>query len=134
MEEEKKLPSLFVISPFRSVKEGVAQYFQENDFLYRELSKTPDEKVKEQVKQWIHTNIGTVHTFQGKEATTVILCLGVDSGTKGDGAIEWASKSPNILNVAVTRAKNNLYIVGDASKWALKPYFEEAYEICDKNK
>lgn len=132
MEEEKKLPSLFVISPFRSVKEGVAQYFQENDFLYRELSKTPDEKVKEQVKQWIHTNIGTVHTFQGKEATTVIICLGVDSGTKGDGAIEWASKSPNILNVAVTRAKNNLYIVGDASKWALKPYFEEAYEICDK--
>lgn len=63
----------------------------------------------------------------------MIVCLGVDSGGKEQGAIDWACSKPNILNVAVTRAKNNLYIVGDAGKWAEKPYFSTAYEMCDKD-
>ena len=70
--------------------------------------------------------------MQTKEADTVIICLGVDSGEKENGAVEWACGRPNILNVAVTRAKNNLYIVGDADKWASKPYFSTAYELCEK--
>ena len=56
----------------------------------------------------------------------------MDSGDKENGAIEWACGRPNILNVAVTRAKNDLYIVGDADKWASKPYFSTAYALCEK--
>ncbi len=123
-------PSLFIISPFRSVKSGLINYLRNKDFLYHELCKVKDTVNKKAINEWIHSNIGTVHTFQGREATIVIICLGVDSGQKGHGAIQWASSKPNILNVAVTRAKDNLYIVGDVSKWAKQHYFTDAYKIC----
>lgn len=127
-----EIPSLFIISPFRNVKAGLAKYYRDNDFLYHEICESNDVECKQNIKKWIRDNIGTIHTFQGKEADTVIICLGVDSGDKENGAIEWACGRPNILNVAVTRAKNNLYIVGDADKWASKPYFSTAYELCEK--
>ena len=82
------------------------------------------------IKEWLYKHIGTIHTFQGKEADKVIIVLGVDSGEKGYGAIQWASAKPNILNVAVTRAKRKLCIVGDKAKWANQPNFDVAYEIC----
>ena len=126
-------PSLFIISPFRSVKSGVIRYLRDNDYLYRELCQAEDTVNKKVINSWIYSNIGTVHTFQGREATTVIICLGVDSGSKGQGAIQWASSKPNILNVAVTRAKENLYIVGDVSKWANQDYFRDAYKICKED-
>ena len=127
-----EIPSLFIISPFRNVKAGLASYYRDNDFLYHNICESNDVECKQNIKDWIRDNIGTIHTFQGKEADTVIICLGVDSGEKENGAVEWACGRPNILNVAVTRAKNNLYIVGDADKWASKPYFSTAYELCEK--
>ncbi len=133
--EEKgidEVPSLFIISPFRNVRAGLVRYFRKNDLLYHELCKDENYDCKRSISNWISKNIGTIHTFQGKEADMVIICLGVDSGDKESGAVEWACSKPNILNVAVTRAKNNLYIVGDADKWAKKPYFSTAYEVCDK--
>jgi superfamily I DNA and/or RNA helicase len=54
--------------------------------------------------EWLKSHIGTVHTFQGKEAKGVILCLGLDETTKG--AANWASQKPNLLNIAITRAKH----------------------------
>lgn len=104
-----EIPSLFIISPFRNVKAGLAKYYRDNDFLYHEICESNDVECKQNIKKWIRDNIGTIHTFQGKEADTVIICLGVDSGDKENGAIEWACGRPNILNVAVTRAKNNLW-------------------------
>ena len=58
-------------------------------------------------------NIGTVHTFQGKEAPIVFFVLGADK--KCIGAANWAvgTDNPNIMNVAVTRAKEEFYIIGD---------------------
>ena len=59
------------------------------------------------------TNVGTVHTFQGKEAPIVFLVLGADE--KCTGAAKWAmgTENPNIMNVAATRAKEQFYIIGD---------------------
>ncbi len=70
------------------------------------------------------SNIGTVHTFQGKECDIVFFVLGCDSSHSG--AINWASGEPNILNVAVTRAKKHLYVIGDRNLWGGKPYFDTA--------
>ncbi|HID0853228.1 helicase [Clostridium botulinum] len=50
------------------------------------------------------------------------MCLGVDEDH--EGAANWASNSPNILNVAVTRAKNRVIIVGKIV--GDKEYFKEA--------
>ena len=72
---------------------------------------------------WVRPRVGTVHTFQGKEAAAVIFCLGLDAA--GFGPASWASAKPNLLNVAVTRAKYRLAVVGNKSLWAQQPYFNQ---------
>ncbi|AGX43924.1 DEAD/DEAH box helicase [Clostridium saccharobutylicum] len=116
MNDGGELPELYVISPFKTVVGGI-KYKIKKEFNFVEP------KI---LTKWINKSIGTVHTFQGKEAGMVIICLGVDKDH--EGAVRWASKSPNILNVAVTRAKNRLVIVGDKELWGDKPNFKEALE------
>ena len=57
------------------------------------------------------SNVGTVHTFQGKENKVVFLVLGASDKEKG--AANWAVSEPNIINVAATRAKVWFFIIGD---------------------
>lgn len=102
---EDGLPALFVVSPFRSVADGVRKLLCDDLRTRGHAAKV--------VGAWGTTSVGTVHTFQGKEKETVILALGGAS----DGAIEWACGTPNILNVAVTRAQRRLYVVGDRARW-----------------
>lgn len=127
-DESQRYPAIFIISPFRSVRSGVAAYYRKN--LPALLAKQGRYVKKDAIRRWIRECIGTIHTFQGKETDTVILCLGVDSNGKNIGAVEWACERPNILNVAITRSKENLYIVGDKAIWGNKPYFKTALEIC----
>ena len=61
-------------------------------------------------------HIGTVHTFQGKEAEAVLLVLGASAETSR-GSRNWAGGTPNILNVAATRAKKVIYVVGCHAAW-----------------
>lgn len=66
----------------------------------------------------IHKMAGTVHTFQGKEADVVILLLG--GNPERAGAVSFFAgdeQSPNLLNVALTRAKKRIYVVGDKPLW-----------------
>jgi hypothetical protein len=65
---------------------------------------------------------GTIHTTQGKEADVVILVLGGDPMRTGDKA--WAAQRPNLLNVAVSRARRRLYVVGNRDAWGGLAYFE----------
>ncbi|WP_371366385.1 DEAD/DEAH box helicase [Sporomusa rhizae] len=126
--KKTKLPSLFLITPFRSVRAGMANHFRK--VLPDLLTQKGIDISKEELRKWISTSIGTIHTFQGKQADIVILCLGVGSDGKNIGAVNWASERPNILNVAVTRAKVQLYIVGDKNIWSNKSYFDIAYRYC----
>lgn len=64
---------------------------------------------------------GTVHTTQGKEADVVVLVLG--GNPKKTGAKGWAAKKPNLLNVAVSRAKKRLYVIGDVEGWRKQNHF-----------
>lgn len=89
---------IYVISPFRNVAYNLAKILDKIEFTKR------DENGKS-------TNVGSVHTFQGKEARIVFFVLGADY--KSIGAAKWAVSKPNMMNVAATRAKEEFYIIGD---------------------
>lgn len=96
------VPSLFVISPFREVI-GHFQLFAKHNMAVKLPHK------------WYNDCIGTIHTFQGKEADVVILLLGLE--TSAGPAHKIVGNKPNLLNVALTRAKKSFLVVGDQSIW-----------------
>jgi hypothetical protein len=129
--ENESYPDVFIITPFTTVRAKLLDLFLENGRFYKDIKfKRPDIKKRELVYYFLK-NTGTVHTFQGKEADTVILCLGGDINNKGRGAANWAASKPNILNVAVTRARKNLIIVGDKNLWSDLPHFKTAAKYLD---
>ena len=115
----EKLPKIFVISPFRYVAYKLSQLLEDEQTLWAPRGAKPWD-----VKQWLKQSVGTVHTFQGKEAPVVIFLLGTDS--ESAGARQWATSKPNILNVAASRAQKHLYVVGDESLWKGLKYFSTA--------
>jgi hypothetical protein len=70
------------------------------------------------LRKWCKKRIGTVHTFQGKEESLAWMVLGCDVNTRTPA--EWAAGKPNLLNVALTRAKDRFFV--DAALWAGLPH------------
>jgi hypothetical protein len=74
--------------------------------------------------RWTTERIGTIHTVQGREAEGLIFVLGAPHPQQA-GTRRWAGNRPNLLNVAVTRAKECLYVIGNRSLWREAGVFEE---------
>lgn len=60
--------------------------------------------------------VGTVHTFQGGECDIIIFSL-VAAPNMPRGSIDWIDKQPNLWNVAITRARSQLHVIGDERVW-----------------
>lgn len=97
---EFRLSQVMAISPFRDVAQPLRERADANSGL----------------------RAGTIHTAQGKEADIVILVLGSDPAS--EGARAWAAEKPNLLNVAVSRAKRRLYVIGDREAWMRQRHFD----------
>lgn len=120
-EKTDGFPQIYLISPFRDIARELKRLVvkEKNDWLQDPRFASRD------VKSWAAQSIGTVHTFQGKEEGMVIFVLGADEDS--EGSAQWAANKPNMLNVAVTRAKYGFYIVGNTRVWGKLPNFEVAY-------
>lgn len=60
--------------------------------------------------------VGTVHTFQGGERDAMVFSLVASRGMP-PGTMRWLQSGHDLWNVAITRAKAHLMIVGDATHW-----------------
>ena len=120
---------MYIISPFTSVvnelQDRIWQKYKDH-ICFKDI---PKRDIK---NNWLNAFIGTVHRFQGKEANEVLLVLGCDADT-GIGAANWAGSKPNILNVAVTRAKFRLAVIGDKDLWKEVNNFNAALKILEKD-
>lgn len=85
-EKEGKIPDIAILSPFKSVVNGV----------FREIKSSlmPED---------IDLHVGTVSSSQGREYEFVIMVMG--GNPKNKAAINFAARKPNLLNVSCTRAK-----------------------------
>ncbi len=109
------LPELYIITPFTSVDRALKKAIHSVI-----KGKLPKVDVKD-IDGWLSENCGTIHTFQGKEASEVLLVLGCDA-QRGIGAAKWVGQKPNIINVAVSRSKYRLGVIGDYDLWKNIPY------------
>jgi hypothetical protein len=109
-------PALYIVTPFVIVADRLRQTVCESGVLKG--------WVDQDDWRWTNERIGTVHTVQGREAEAVILVLGAPYPTQ-TGARGWAGGRPNLLNVAVTRAKEVIYVVGNRQLWREAGLFRE---------
>ncbi|MHA6799203.1 DEAD/DEAH box helicase [Bounagaea algeriensis] len=93
-----------IISPFRAVVRQAA------------------DTVRQQFGRSLADRVGTIHTVQGRENDIIVLVLGAQGR---EGAQGWAARKPNLLNVAVSRAKRRFYVIGNHEQWGQQRYFTE---------
>ena len=89
------LEDIGVISPFKAHADALNEHLSEK---FSGLDKK---------------SVGTVHTFQGAEKKVIILSTKV---CRVQDNVNWINKRPNLLNVAVSRAKELFILVGNIYK------------------
>lgn len=117
-------PTVAIISPFKLVVRALGRRVDEE--IRRLIPPGMSDEDAEMVVSSVR--VGTIHTFQGQERESVVLVLG---GGK-PGAREWAARTPNLINVAVTRAKDNLYVIGDfalGQRWGAPASLPPDYRV-----
>lgn len=80
---------------------------------------TPYREQRNTIQDWVRNSqfgqqitVGTAHTFQGDEREILLFSTVLAPGIS-DGSLAWLRRTSNLLNVAVTRARTTLIIVGD---------------------
>ncbi|WP_342170044.1 DEAD/DEAH box helicase [Rickettsia endosymbiont of Seladonia tumulorum] len=113
------LKQIYIITMYKDYSESVRRKLSE---IYE------DSKFEKIIKEFGNNNIGMIHAFQGKENDTVIMMLGAQH-PEDKGARSIMTSKPNVLNVGISRAKNNLYVIGNAELWLKHKYMQEIYNM-----
>jgi hypothetical protein len=82
--------------------------------------KAQAESIANQWSDEPRVRVGTVHVFQGGERDAIV--LGLVAGPQMPGpSVAWLEAQPNLWNVAISRARAHLIVVGNQSFWATRP-------------
>lgn len=95
--KDQKLSDVFIITPFRNQEEVL------NHFLKKAIHNGE-----------IHASVscGTIHKVQGQENKTIIISTAISRNTTSR-TYDWIKNNSQLINVGVTRAKENLIVVTD---------------------
>lgn len=93
-----RLTDVFILTPFRNQEEVINHYLNEA----RDKGEI-DSSVK----------CGTIHKVQGQENKTIVISTSVSNQTS-HRTYDWIKNNSQLINVGVTRAKENLIIVTDS--------------------
>lgn len=91
--KDKDNLSVGVITPFVKQKELLIKEFKDNE----------------------NINCGTVHTFQGDEKDVILFSLAITDKTRKE-TYDWLKNNKELINVATSRAKSKLVIVGSSKE------------------
>ncbi len=99
------LNEIVIIAPYRR-QVSLLRQMVSRDISSRILGRsiTPDEW-----RNFINLNISTVDSFQGGESDVTIICYVRSNNKRGIGFVG----APNRINVAHTRSRREMYIIGD---------------------
>ena len=86
-----------IVTPFRRQMEGI-----ETAILHSGLPKDVTDRIK----------VGTAHRFQGDECDIMVFSPVVAEGMS-PRLVRWVSRTDQLLNVSITRARAALHVVGD---------------------
>lgn len=106
-------PDIYIITPFVVIQDNLRKQLLDSEILEGWVDKP---------REWISEHVGTVHTVQGREAEIVFFVLGAQAPSQ-NGARAWAGGNPNLVNVAVTRAKTSIYVIGNREAWKKAGHF-----------
>lgn len=94
---DNKLNDVFIITPFRNQEEVLTIYLNEA----KALGEIEDK-----------VSCGTIHKIQGQENKTIIISTAISKNTLPK-TYNWIKNNSQLINVGVTRAKENLIVVTD---------------------
>ena len=77
---------------------------------FRAQANALEESITKKFPQFKKKSVGTIHTFQGSEKKVIILSTKV---CRSQNNVRWINRRPNLLNVAVSRAKELFILVGN---------------------
>jgi superfamily I DNA and/or RNA helicase len=95
--KDNKLTDVFIITPFRNQEEVINHFLNE---------------AKERREVDSSVSCGTIHKVQGQENKTIIISIAISKQTSPK-TYDWIKDNSQLINVGVTRAKENLIIVAD---------------------
>lgn len=101
-----KFPSIAIISPYK----------QQISILKEQVEHTPELQ-----EVLAHISVNTIDSFQGQERDIVYISL---TRSNAEGAIGFLSDIRR-MNVAMTRARKKLVVIGDSATLASSDFYEE---------
>ncbi|WP_181168127.1 ATP-binding protein [Mesorhizobium sp. B2-4-19] len=114
LRQQEIAPDFYIVTPFVVVQDRMREMLRSSGLL---------DGWVENPFTWVYERVGTVHTVQGREAEAIFFILGAPNAEQ-TGARGWAGGRPNLLNVAVTRAKEAVYVVGNRTLWRSAGVFQ----------